>query len=132
MPTPSTRRETAANIRAYIARLSPDTRRAVKQVRATIRASAPEAIEHFSYGIPGFRLDDKPFLWYAGWKTHVALYPVTTGIARAHRKQIAAYRKGRGTLHFPLDGGMPLPLVGRIAKTRAREIAGPRTGARKS
>jgi uncharacterized protein YdhG (YjbR/CyaY superfamily) len=122
MPTTSARRETATSIRAYIAKLPPDVRRAVKQVRATIRASAPGAIEHFSYGIPGFRLEDRPFLWYAGWKTHVALYPITTGISSAHGKQIAAYRKGRGTLQFPLDAGIPLPLIGRIAKTRVREI----------
>lgn len=122
MPTITPRRETAARIRAYIAKLPTDTRRAVKQVRAAIRASTPGAVEHFSYGIPGFRFEDKPLLWYAGWKTHVALYPVTAAIARAHARQIAPYRKGCGTLHFPLEGGIPVAMVGRLAKTRAREI----------
>ena len=122
MPTTTARRDTAALIRAYIAKQPTDTRRAVKQVRAAIRASEPGAVEHFSYGIPGFQFEGKPLLWYGGWKAHVAVYPVTAAITRVHGKQIAPYRKGRATLHFPLADGMPLAIVRRIAKTRAREI----------
>lgn len=93
----------------------------VKKVRAAIRAAAPGAIDHFSYGIPGFRFEGRPLLWYAGWKTHVSMYPVTAAMKRAHDVQLRRYRTGKGTLRFPLDD-TPIPLVTKLAKTRAREI----------
>lgn len=116
-----------AQIAAYVAKLPPDSRRAVKTIRTAIRTANPRAVEHFSYGIPGFKLDGKPLLWYAGWKTHVSLYPITAGMVRAHAKQIAHYRAGKGTLKFSLADDLPVSLIGRLAKTRAKEI---RSGAR--
>jgi uncharacterized protein YdhG (YjbR/CyaY superfamily) len=46
-------------VRKYLAALPPDSRRILKRIREDIRATAPGATEHFSYGIPGFKLDGK-------------------------------------------------------------------------
>lgn len=123
MPTtkPDPRR-TRSQIAAYLAELPPDSRRVAKALRATIQAAAPKAVEHFSYGIPGFRLDGKPLLWYAGWKTHTSVYPVTPAMKSAHGTQIKPYQASKGTLKFPLAEDLPLPLVTKLVKTRAREI----------
>ncbi len=78
----------ATRVKAYVAALPPDSRKALKELREAILSAAPDATQHFSYGIPGFRLDGKPLLWYAAWKNHMSLYPMTETIRRAHAAQL--------------------------------------------
>ena len=117
-------RLTRQKIDRYLATQPTDSRRALKTLRTTIRAAAPGAIEHFSYGIPGFRLDGKTLLWYAGWKTHSSLYPITASIKEANATQLKKYKLGKGTVQFPLGETLPLALVRKIVKARMREIRG--------
>lgn len=115
-------RRVRGRITAYLAQLPPDARRAVKKLRTTIREAAPRAIEHFSYGIPGFILDGKVLIWYAGWKAHTSIYPVTAAMWLALGPQIEPFKDGRATLRFPLAAALPLPLVAKLVRIRAREI----------
>ena len=109
-------------VRAYLAALPPSARKGLKQIQAAIRAAAPEAEEHFSYRMPGFRLDGKMFLWYAAWKNHLALYPITASIQRAHARALARYEVSKGTIRFPMDDPPPVALVKKLAKARVAEI----------
>ena len=116
-------RRTRERIARYLAAQPPKSRRVLRQLRATIRAAAPGAVEHFSYGIPGFQLNGKALVWYAGWKSHASLYPITAAIKRANASRLARYTLGKGTVQFPLDGDLPLALVTRIVKARVRELS---------
>ena len=115
-------REIQAQLREYFAALPPDARREVKKLRAVIRETTPAASEAFGYGIPGFKLDGRVFLWYAGWKNHVSLYPMSEAIRRQQAAALEGCGFSKGTIRFPLASPPSAALVKRLAKARLAEM----------
>jgi uncharacterized protein YdhG (YjbR/CyaY superfamily) len=111
-----------AQIRQYIADAPPEARRRLKQIRALVRRTAPGAVEVFSYRIPGFRLNDKALVWYAAFKAHISLYPMTAVIRRAHAKALKSYKLSTGTVQFPLAKPLPISLIRKLIRARAAEV----------
>jgi uncharacterized protein YdhG (YjbR/CyaY superfamily) len=106
----------------YFAALPPPVRRRMKEVRDIVRALALDADEVFSYGIPGFKLNGQPLVWYAAFKHHTSLYPMTGAIRKAHAAALEGYKMSTGTVQFPLDKPLPTGLVKRLVKARLAEL----------
>ena len=111
-----------ARVREYLAKQPPGTRRQVRRIRDLIRAAIPRAVDGFSYGIPAVRVDGRLLLWYAGWKAHCSLYPVTPAVRRALGPDITKFVVSKGTIRFPLDRPLPATLIRRVAKARLAEL----------
>ena len=112
---------TPKNIDEYIATSPEDVREKLQELRTTIHQAAPEAEETISYKMPTFKLNGN-LVYFAAFKDHIGFYPIPTGI-KAFEKELSPYKQGRGSVQFPLDEPLPLKLVTRIVKFRARENA---------
>jgi uncharacterized protein YdhG (YjbR/CyaY superfamily) len=107
----------------YIA-THPDAVQAIlRRVRRTIRRVLPGAEEVISYQIPAYRLPVGAVLYFAGWKAHYSLYPATSGVVAALGDALAPYEVSKGTIRFPLSQPVPVRLIERIARVRAKEAA---------
>jgi uncharacterized protein YdhG (YjbR/CyaY superfamily) len=113
-----------ATVDEYMATLPNERRAVMEQLRATIRAAAPQATEAISYNMPAFRLDGHFFVSYDAYKRHYSLFPWTDAMVSELGDAIRPYAVGKGTLRFPADQPIPLDLVRRIIEIRLREFAG--------
>jgi len=106
-------------IDAYIKTFPKEVQKILQGLRAAIRAVAPDAGERISYGIPTFTLNGN-LVHFAAYKKHIGFYPASSGI-RAFRKELSVYKTSRGTVQFPIDRPLPLPLINKIVKFRVLE-----------
>ena len=111
-----------AQRREYLASLPPPVRKRMNEIRDIVRDLAPDAVEVFSYRIPGFKLNGKALVWYAAFTHHTSLYPMTADIRRAHAAALKGYKMSTGTVQFPLDRPLPVALVKRLVKARIAEV----------
>jgi uncharacterized protein YdhG (YjbR/CyaY superfamily) len=95
----------------------------LERVRSTIRKAVPGAEEVISYQIPAYKLPGGPVLYFAGWRKHYSVYPVTDRVVATFKDDLARYEVRKGTIRFPLSQPVPVKLVERIAKLRAKEVA---------
>ena len=94
----------------------------LKQIRSLARSVAPGAEDAWSYRIPALRIDGKVLVWYAGFKAHVSLFPMTDRIRRAFAVDLKGYRTAKGTIQFLVGKRLPVILVKRLIKARVAEM----------
>ena len=107
----------------YITSFPENVQNIMKQLRATIKAAAPEAGEKISYDMPTFTLKGSNLVYFAGWKNHIAFYGAPRGNPD-FKENLSAFESGKGTLQFPYNQPMPYDLITKIVKFRAAEILG--------
>ncbi len=104
---------------AYIAGYPKETQKNLKLLRAAIKKAAPQAEEVISYGMPAYKWNGM-LVYFAAYEKHIGFYPGSSGIA-AFKKELATYKTSKGTVQFPVEEPVPLPLVARIVKFRLKE-----------
>src|SRR3979411_982630 len=107
----------------YIAAQPGDVEAILERVRGAIRRAVPGAEEMISYQIPTYKLHGGRVLYFAGWKRHYSVYPASDQLVEAFKNELPPSEIDKGTIRFPLSQPVPLQLIARIAKFRAKESA---------
>lgn len=107
----------------YIAGRPAALRPGLEQVRVAIRRAVPDAVEGIGYGMPCYKLNGRPLLYFAGFKQHFSLFAASGTFLASLEQELKDYKQRKGTIHFTLDEPVPVRLISRIAKLRASGIS---------
>jgi len=116
MPPKKARPQTITD---YINAAPKEARQKLRQMRACIRKAAPGAKEGIKWGMPAFS-HRRILVMFAAFKHHIGFYP-TSSAMNAFAKDLSKFTTGKGSIQFPLDKPLPLPLIRKITAFRVRE-----------
>ena len=99
------------DIDGYLATVPDDARAALEELRRTIKATAPDAVESISYGLPTFKYGGRSLIYFGAAKNHCAVYGTS-----------------EGTIRFPPGEPLPEARVKALVSARIAEIDAAATG----
>lgn len=111
--------KTFTDIDNYIAEQAAEARERLEQIRQAVKITVPNAEEVISYGMPAFKYHSM-LVYFAAFKNHIGFYALPSG-NEAFQKELTTYKQGKGSIQFPLDKPLPLPLIKKIVKFRVKE-----------
>lgn len=104
----------------YISSFPGNIQDLLNQMRDTIRKAAPDADEGIAYGMPAYKFNKKPLVYFAAFKDHIGFYATPSGHSE-FAAELSQYKQGKGSVQFPVSEPLPLELVSRIVKFRLAE-----------
>jgi uncharacterized protein YdhG (YjbR/CyaY superfamily) len=120
-PSPAETAGAAKSVEDYLARVPESARRMLEEIRKLVRANVPpDAIEVFSYGLPGFRYKGS-LLWYGAFKNHCGFFPGSPPLLRSLADELKGFKSTKGGVQFPFGKPLPVALVKKIVRLRVAE-----------
>jgi uncharacterized protein YdhG (YjbR/CyaY superfamily) len=113
--------DTPKTVEEYIDGFPPKVQTVLKRLRKEIKAAAPGAEERIGYGMPAYYLNG-PLAYFAAFERHIGFYPTPTGI-ELFEDRLKAYKKGKGSVQFPIDEEPPYDLIKEMVRYRVEENA---------
>jgi uncharacterized protein YdhG (YjbR/CyaY superfamily) len=108
------------SIDEYLINVSDQATMIFNSVRTLIHEISPDVAESISYGIPSFRIKDKPYVHVAVWKTHLAMYPFHPVDDPNLELALLPYRASKATGRFPFNKPLPIDLIERFLRHLAQ------------
>jgi uncharacterized protein YdhG (YjbR/CyaY superfamily) len=107
------------SITEYIQAAPKEAQKKLREMRACIRKSAPGAKERLKWGMPSFSYK-RILVAFAAHKNHIGFYPTPSAV-KAFAKDLSKFATAKGSIQFPLEKPLPLPLIRKITAFRVRE-----------
>ncbi|MDR2473543.1 MAG: DUF1801 domain-containing protein [Tannerella sp.] len=101
----------------YIASYPAEVQERLQTVRSMIKAAAPAAEEKISWNMAAYKLNGKAFIYFAGCKNHIGIYPMPETVA-SFEPNLASYRHNKGSIQLPHNKPLPLDLLAQIIEYR--------------
>lgn len=100
--------------------MSPlETQAKLREIRKVVKSVIPDAKEEIKYGMPGYSYK-RILVIFGGFTHHIGFYPTPSAI-RYFAKDLTKYKTAKGSIQFPLDKPLPVSLIKKITKFRAKE-----------
>jgi uncharacterized protein YdhG (YjbR/CyaY superfamily) len=115
----TTKKARPTTITEYINAAPKEARKKLREMRASIRESAPRAKESLKWGMPAFSYR-RILVTFAAFKHHIGFYPTPSAV-KAFAKDLSKFVTAKGSIQFPLEKPLPLPLIRKITAFRVRE-----------
>lgn len=109
----------SSGVDAYIKSFPKDVALKLQSIRGVVRKNAKDAEEVLSYHMPAYKLNGM-LVYFAAFKNHIGFYPFSSAI-KAFKKDLVKYKTSKGTVQFPFDHSLPLPLIRKIILFRVKE-----------
>lgn len=109
--------EKYTNIDEYISNFPADTQKKLEEIRSLLHSLVPNAVECIAYGIPTLKYNKKNLIHFAGYKSHIGLYPGAKTI-EDFLPELTKYTTSKGTVQFPLSEKLPVALIKKMTKHR--------------
>jgi uncharacterized protein YdhG (YjbR/CyaY superfamily) len=104
----------------YIVQFPEDVQHILQKIREIIRRNAGGADESMAYGMPAYKLNKKPLVYFAAFAKHIGFYATPTGHER-FKDELSVYKQGKGSVQFPIDKPIPYELIEQIIQFRVTE-----------
>ena len=109
------------SVAEYINAQPEQAKNALLELKECILKVEPNATELLNYNIPAYALvkngKREQQIMMAGYKKHVGLYPHPTTMEK-FEPELTEYKRGKGSVQFPLDKPLPKDLIIRMIKYR--------------
>jgi len=103
----------------YINAAPKEAQKKLREMRACICAAAPGAKESLKWGMPAFSYR-RILVTFAAFKHHIGFYPTPSAV-KAFANDLSKFATAKGSIQFPLEKPLPLPLIRKITAFRVRE-----------
>ena len=113
--------DTKDKVEQYLKEFEGETKKRLIALREIIREEAPEAAEAFSYGLVGYKINNKPLVYFGGFKNHIGFYATPNG-HETFSDEFAAYKQGKGSVQFPLNEPLPSELIRSVVRFRKEQL----------
>lgn len=108
-----------ANTTDYLGGLPAEQRKVLETLCKQILAAAPDAEEHFGYGLPAFKYNGHPLVYMGAAKNHCALYG---SVPVGFKDRLKDFTVSKGAIQFTPEKPLPAALVKDIVKAKVIAI----------
>lgn len=105
----------------YIVGFPTEVQELLRRMRRLILSEVPQAEESISYGMPAYKLNGKPLIYFGAYPKHIGLY----ALPNAHQHfaaKLEGYKQGKGSVQFPISAPLPFDLITEMIQFNCHQL----------
>ncbi len=110
-----------SQVEEYINNFNSEIKEKLVSLRNLIYSIEPKSVESFNYGMPAYKFNKKPLIYFAAYTNHIGLYATPTTHSKFEKK-LSKYKQGKGSVQIPNSNKLPLKLIDEMIRFKIDEI----------